>query len=335
MKLTDPGTEHQFKMPLVSVLMTAYNREAFIADAIQSVLAQTFTDYELIIVDDGSKDRTVEIARRYASRDRRIRVYQNEKNLGQFPNRNYAASLGTGEFLKYHDSDDLLYPHCLAVTVPLLMAYPQASFALSPGAREWMGGPCPMLLTPRMCYQREFLGGSMFHVGPDCALFRADAFTRVGMFQDVGPHSDVAFWLKACATENVLLVPGNLFWYRIHRGQHLQSPGAARDGALISHRYWAALNSPGCPLEAEERELAKRNCAWNIGRTILNHVKSRQFGVAWAYLQHAGIKPAEWFRYFRRQRRDMSAGTPRDANGDFIAPDWTVFAPTSGLSKHE
>ena len=52
--------------PLVSVLMTAYNREKYIAEAIESVLAQTFTDFEMIIVDDGSKDRTVEIARRYA-----------------------------------------------------------------------------------------------------------------------------------------------------------------------------------------------------------------------------------------------------------------------------
>jgi hypothetical protein len=84
-----------------------------------------------------------------------------------------------------------------------------------------------------------------------------------------------------------------------------------------------------------ERELAKRNWAWDIGRTILNHVKRRQFGVAWAYLQHAGIKPAEWLRYFRRQQRDMCAGAPRDANGEFITPDWTVFAPTSGLSTHE
>jgi len=312
-------------MPLVSVLMTAYNREAFIADAIESVLAQTFTDFELIVVDDGSKDRTLEIANHFASCDRRVRVFVNERNLGDYPNRNRAASLANGTFLKYHDSDDLLYPHCLAVTVPLLAAYPQASFALSAGLREWLGGPCPMLLTPRMCYQREFLGGGMFHVGPACALFRAQAFRRLGMFPEVGPHSDAAFWLKACAIENVLLVPGNLFWYRVHSGQHLRSPGATRDGALASHRFWAALNSPDCPLEPEERELAKRNWAWSVGRTVLTHAKSRQLGVAWEYLQHAGIQPAEWFRYFRRQRRDMSAGTPRDASGEFIVPAWSVY----------
>src|SRR5208337_5267776 len=140
--------------PCVSVLMTAYNREAFIADAIESVLAQTFTDFELIIVDDASKDRTVEIARHYAARDSRIQVVANEHNLGDYPNRNRAAKLATGEFIKYHDSDDLMYPHCLAIMTELLTAYPEASVALS---KEWEGGPLPMLLTPRLCYEREFL----------------------------------------------------------------------------------------------------------------------------------------------------------------------------------
>ena len=78
--------------PLVSVLMTAYNREKYIAEAIESVLASTFQDFELIIVDDCSRDHTVEIVRRYTS-DPRLQVHVNEKNLGDYPNRNRAASL--------------------------------------------------------------------------------------------------------------------------------------------------------------------------------------------------------------------------------------------------
>ena len=64
--------------PIVSVLMTAYNREKYIAAAIESVLASTLTDFELIIVDDGSRDRTVEIAKTYAAKDTRIKLYVNE-----------------------------------------------------------------------------------------------------------------------------------------------------------------------------------------------------------------------------------------------------------------
>ena len=67
--------------PRISVLLTSYNRERYIAAAIESVLAQSFTDFELLIVDDGSKDATIEIARRYLH-DSRVRVVENGRNLG-------------------------------------------------------------------------------------------------------------------------------------------------------------------------------------------------------------------------------------------------------------
>ncbi|MBN2662839.1 MAG: glycosyltransferase family 2 protein, partial [Bacteroidales bacterium] len=96
--------------PFVSVLMTAYNREKYIAEAIESVIASTYQNWELIIVDDGSKDKTVEIAKQYEAKDPRIKVYINEKNLGDYPNRNKAASYAKGKYLKFVDADDLIYP---------------------------------------------------------------------------------------------------------------------------------------------------------------------------------------------------------------------------------
>src|ERR1700748_2916719 len=98
--------------PLVSVLMTAYNREKYIEEAIESVLASSYTNLELIIVDDCSKDNTVEIARSYEARDPRVKVFINEKNLGDYPNRNRAASLAKGEYIKYVDSDDVMFTSC-------------------------------------------------------------------------------------------------------------------------------------------------------------------------------------------------------------------------------
>ena len=74
--LTEPE-----KMPLVSVLMTAYNREKYISAAIESVLESTYTNFELIIVDDGSTDRTIEIAKTFAVNDARIKVYINKPNV--------------------------------------------------------------------------------------------------------------------------------------------------------------------------------------------------------------------------------------------------------------
>ncbi len=96
--------------PLVSVLMTSYNREKYIAEAIRSVLASTYTHFELIIVDDHSKDSTVMIARSFADIDNRVRVHVNEKNLGDYPSRKEAASYATGKYLKYVDSDVISIP---------------------------------------------------------------------------------------------------------------------------------------------------------------------------------------------------------------------------------
>ncbi len=85
--------------PLVSVLMTAFNREKYIAVAIQSVLNSSYKNFELIIADDGSTDNTVAIARSYANLDLRITVFINEKNLGDYSNRNKAATYAKGEFI--------------------------------------------------------------------------------------------------------------------------------------------------------------------------------------------------------------------------------------------
>src|SRR3954464_5564256 len=105
--------------PAVSVVMTAFNRERYIGPAIESVLAQTFTDFELIVVDDGSTDGTVGVGRSFLS-DPGVGIGGNARNLGDYPNRNHGATFTTGEYLKYHDSDDLMYPHCLSVLVQAL-----------------------------------------------------------------------------------------------------------------------------------------------------------------------------------------------------------------------
>ena len=112
-------------IPLVSVLMTAYNREKYIAEAIESVLASTYTHFELIIVDDRSADQTVSIAKEYETRDQRIKVYVNEENLGQFPNRNKAATYARGKYIKYLDSDDRLYDFSLDYCVNMMEKNPE------------------------------------------------------------------------------------------------------------------------------------------------------------------------------------------------------------------
>src|SRR5918993_1638629 len=120
----------QVNVPLVSVLMTAYNREKYIGEAIESVLSSTYTNFELIITDDCSNDRTVPIAKEYADKDGRVKVFVNEKNLGDYKNRNQAASYARGKYIKYLDSDDMMYPYTLQIMVGFMEQFPDAGFGL-------------------------------------------------------------------------------------------------------------------------------------------------------------------------------------------------------------
>ena len=302
--------------PAVSVLLTVFNRERFVGPAIESVLVQTFTDFELLVVDDGSTDKSVEVAQRYLF-DPRVRILQNERNLGQFPNRNHAAQLATGEFLKYHDSDDLMYPHCLAVMVNALRGEPTAGFALS-AHFAWPGGPSPMLLTPELAYQREFLGAGMFNLGPAAALFRREALLEVGGFPDEGPHSDWLFWLKACRRLNTLLISADLFWYRVHEGQHLQGQHAAYDSASLEWKSFDALEAADCPLSPADRERAKRNVTGRILRAAWRDVRRGHWHLAAFRLRHARLGWREWLRYGRRPQVARMAGTPLMPDGSVL-----------------
>lgn len=314
--------------PTVSVVITAYNREPYITASVESVLAQTFGDFEVVVVDDRSTDGTLEIARQFERLDPRVRVVVNEHNLGQFRNRNRAAALATAPFLKFHDSDDLMYPHCLEVMVPLLDAHPSAGFGLS-NSRAWPGGPVPMLLTPRQSYQREFLGFGLFMCGPAGALFRTEAFQALGGFEDYGTPSDTIFWMRACARYPVVLFPGDLFFYREHPGQAFQATGVARQYATVTGHAWRALSSPECPLDPAEREQARTNVAFGTAKSIWYAARGGNFSLAWWRATCGGISPAEWIRYLRRPQRSVLAGVPLGPGGECEVSAWCRPAPAA------
>jgi glycosyltransferase involved in cell wall biosynthesis len=108
--------------PTVSIMMPAYNAELYIGEAIESAISQTYPDWELIIVNDGSRDRTAEIAASYA--DERIRLVHQE-NGGESAARNHALSLARGEWLAFLDADDQYLPDHLAVAASYLENHPE------------------------------------------------------------------------------------------------------------------------------------------------------------------------------------------------------------------
>lgn len=205
---------------LLSVLMTSYNREQYIAEAIESVLASTYANFELIIVDDGSKDKTVEIARSYAANDTRINVYVNEQNLGDYRNRNKAASYAKGEFIMYVDSDDKILVDGFERCIAAMQQFPQAGF----GMQYNETGKNPFLLSSKLVLQQHFFKQPCLMIGPGGTILRRSFFEKISRYPEkYGPANDMYFNLKAAAAGPILMLPFTFNYYRIHDGQELNN----------------------------------------------------------------------------------------------------------------
>ncbi len=110
---------HNYK-PKVSIGLPVYNGEQFLRETLDSILAQTYKDFELVISDNASTDKTQVICREYAFKDRRIRYYRNDENLGAAPNYNLVYKMAEGEYFKWAAHDDLLAPEFLEKCVEIL-----------------------------------------------------------------------------------------------------------------------------------------------------------------------------------------------------------------------
>ncbi len=238
--------------PLVSVLMTAYNREQYIAEAIKSVLASTYKNFELIIVDDCSIDNTFNIVKNYAQKDTRINVFKNDKNIGDYPNRNKAASYAKGKYLKYLDSDDIIYSHGLGVMVDCMEAFPNAGYGLS--ANGGIKGPYPICLSPRETYKEHFFIYKFDHFNraPGSSIINHKAFKKVGGFSGKRMIGDYEMWMKLSRYYSLVKMPRDLVWDRTHTDQESKSNYAKQYDLLKKEVLLEALTHPDGPLAKEE-----------------------------------------------------------------------------------
>lgn len=112
------------KTPRVSVLMSVYNGKAYLREAVESILSQSFTDFEFIITNDGSTDGTLDILKEYAAKDKRIQIVNNPKNIGLTKSLNEAILKARGEYIARMDADDISYPDRLKLQVEFFNSHP-------------------------------------------------------------------------------------------------------------------------------------------------------------------------------------------------------------------
>lgn len=255
--------------PLVSVLMTVYNREKYVAEAIESVLNSTYQNFELIIVDDQSTDNSLLIAKSYEEKDRRVKVYKNEKNLQDYPNRNKAASYAKGKYLKFVDSDDKIFDWGLAYCVEQMERFPESSFGLSMIDDD---DSIPSILM----YSEEIIRKHFFHsthlsTGPTGTIIKREFFEKLEGFDTrFFMANDLYFNIKIASLTPVVLLKRLFFLYRLHGLQEQNNPkGYLVYGFLVKKEIISQLN---LPLKKEEIEFLKKKFHKEHAKALLKYM---------------------------------------------------------------
>ncbi len=237
--------------------MVVYNRETYLKEAIDSVLGSSYQNWELIICDDNSTDNSVKIVQKYAQKDQRISVHVNETNLGQFANRDFAAVHARGKYLKYLDSDDILYRHGLEIMVNAMEQYPEAAFAMPGIPNE--NRPFPLVCSGKSGFARHFHQGGEFIHGPSAIIFRRSCFEMVGGFREfyyVGSDTDIL--IRMAKSFDYLKIQPALIWWREHEAQEFKKGIGNHEYFIFQFkRSYLHITSDDAPLDTEEKKLAK------------------------------------------------------------------------------
>ena len=220
--------------PLVSILMPAYNAEATLTETLQSALASSYANVELILVDDGSTDATAAIAERFAYQDERVRVFR-QKHRGVSGALNFGLGRIRGDFVARLDADDLWHPTKLDKQVELLVADPAVALAYT--FVRYVGGrgrivrdAAPQKLAGHalcQCLYNGIIGGG------SSVVFRRSILDTVGSYdEDLCVWEDLLLHLRVAAAGAIAFVPEYLTCYRLRE----RSSSADRQQSLRSWR---------------------------------------------------------------------------------------------------
>jgi len=234
--------------PTISVLMPVYNGGRFLEAALDSVLAQTFTDFELIAIDDGSRDGSSEVLARFAARDPRVRVFTQE-NRGIVASLNRALALGRAPLVARMDADDVARPDRFAKQVACLREH--ADIAVLSGAMELIdanGAPLRVDTFPTSpeAVARELLERCC--VSHPAVMARTEVLRSVGGYRRAAQHAeDYDLWLRIAEIGRIANLPDVLLAYRMHPVKASTQHLVAVELAALAVRGAARLRRSGKP----------------------------------------------------------------------------------------
>jgi glycosyltransferase involved in cell wall biosynthesis len=208
--------------PKVSVVIPTYNYGYYLDESIQSVLNQTYCDFELIVVDDNSTDNTNEVVKKYLH-DNRVFYFKNEKTLGLGANFNQCLKYTNGDYIKYLMADDKFHPELLEKFVQIMNGYSNVSLVTC--NQEIFGiinkpFELPFLhLQPGKKIMWESLKTFNWIGGPTSVMFRKPNSSLLNFRSDLNFIVDWEMWIKLLAIGDCYILPERLVYSRVHSNQ--------------------------------------------------------------------------------------------------------------------
>lgn len=266
--------ENVAALPLVSIVIPAYNHGEYLRECIESVLTQSYPRVELIVLDDGSADNTIQVLNAYGNRFR----WETQVNMGQSATLSKGWDMANGELLGYLSADDVIYPNAIAAAVSLLahrpdvvMVYPDFDL-ISEKSKK-----LKTIKTPEY-RQAELVLDLVCQAGPG-ALFRRDAYAKAGPWNaELRQNPDLDFWLRLSLQGQFCRIPEILAGFRVHVGSTTYQAAAmdrAEEPFQISKNFAARV---ALPVWMSNR----RHCIVGTG-----HVASAQLHIRAGRFAHA------------------------------------------------
>ncbi|MDP3350563.1 MAG: glycosyltransferase [Hydrogenophaga sp.] len=244
------------RCPLISVVVPAYNMGLFLEESLKSIIGQSYSRLEIIVVDDGSSDNTVAIARKYSELDGRIRIVSNQKRKGVAGARNTGISLANGEWCTFLDADDLWAPDSIEQRLFASEIYPDVDFfsgdyiefnsasrlesvTHSQANDFWRQHFSPALITGRPLLFSQpinlFVQSVLTHT--NCVMVKTSLLRQVGEFcESLKTAEDDHLWIRIAAhSEFFVFVPKSLSFYRLREGSLTHSGRAIHHDAVAAY----------------------------------------------------------------------------------------------------
>ena len=276
--LTEPTSAAP--QPLVTIVVPAYNAAATVKETLESLAAQTYEALEVIVVDDGSSDKTAEIAQVVCQQFPERLRYVHQANAGQASALNAGWKQAKGAFLGYLSADDVLYPKALERLVQELQAqpglcgvYPDYHLidAKSVLIRE--------VKSPEFS-SRDLVERSICQPGPG-ALFRADAYAKTGGWnRELRLTPDFDFWLRLCLQGDLARVPELLAGFRVHEDSQsfaVPNENKSEEPVRVISMYFAAVGKT-------TKWNGSNAMAWAHTLSARLHLRAGRWSMAYAHL---------------------------------------------------